>query len=111
MVYPERPVLSHHIWRGGRVVERGGLENRFARKGNGGSNPSLSAEQPRASEIRCSWTRWELARSIGLEQGTGLRSGRPFEAPFSVNPFRTIRPFPPGGPVVVPLFGSQSNGR
>ena len=29
--------------RNGRVVERGGLENRFTRKGNGGSNPSLSA--------------------------------------------------------------------
>ena len=29
--------------RGGRVVDRGGLENRFAFTGNGGSNPSLSA--------------------------------------------------------------------
>ena len=29
--------------RGGRVVYRGGLENRFPRKRNGGSNPSLSA--------------------------------------------------------------------
>jgi hypothetical protein len=31
------------LWRDGRVVERGGLENRWARKGPGGSNPSLSA--------------------------------------------------------------------
>src|ERR1044072_1683032 len=29
--------------RGGRVVYRGGLENRFPREWNGGSNPSLSA--------------------------------------------------------------------
>ena len=33
--------------RGGRAVDRGGLENRFTRKGNGGSNPSLSAAAPR----------------------------------------------------------------
>jgi hypothetical protein len=33
-----------HCWRGGRVVECVGLENRFTRKGNEGSNPSLSAE-------------------------------------------------------------------
>ena len=31
--------------RGARVVERGGLENRYARKGIGGSNPSPSATQ------------------------------------------------------------------
>jgi hypothetical protein len=30
-------------WRGGRVVYRGGLENRFGLTANGGSNPSLSA--------------------------------------------------------------------
>jgi hypothetical protein len=29
--------------RGGRVVYRGGLENRFGLTANGGSNPSLSA--------------------------------------------------------------------
>ena len=29
-------------WRDGRVVECGGLENHFARKGDGGSNPPLS---------------------------------------------------------------------
>ena len=32
------------IWRGGRAVECGGLENRFTLTGNGGSNPSLSAD-------------------------------------------------------------------
>ena len=31
--------------RGGRVVECGGLENRYACKGIGGSNPSPSATQ------------------------------------------------------------------
>ena len=36
-----QPVKIH--WRGGRVVECGGLENRYTRKGIGGSNPSLSA--------------------------------------------------------------------
>ena len=30
-------------WRGGRVVYRGGLENRFGLTPDGGSNPSLSA--------------------------------------------------------------------
>ena len=30
-------------WRGGRVVEGNGLENRRARKGTAGSNPVLSA--------------------------------------------------------------------
>ena len=30
------------VWRGGRVVERGGLENRYAFTGIGGSNPPLS---------------------------------------------------------------------
>ena len=30
--------------RGGRVVYRGGLENRFGLTANGGSNPSLSAK-------------------------------------------------------------------
>ena len=37
------------VRRGGRVVERGGLENRCAFTGTGGSNPSLSAERPRVS--------------------------------------------------------------
>ena len=37
--------------RGGRVVYRGGLENRFGRKPNGGSNPSLSASL-RWNEVR-----------------------------------------------------------
>jgi hypothetical protein len=37
-----------HAWRGGRVVECGGLENRYVgNPGVGGSNPPLSA--PRAS--------------------------------------------------------------
>ena len=31
------------------VVERGGLENRCARKGTGGSNPFLSAKQQKSS--------------------------------------------------------------
>jgi hypothetical protein len=31
-------------WRGGRVVYRGGLENRFGLTPDGGSNPSLSAK-------------------------------------------------------------------
>ena len=30
------------LWRGGRVVECGGLENRYPRKGIIGSNPILS---------------------------------------------------------------------
>ena len=32
--------------RGARVVDRAGLENRCARKGTVGSNPTLSATQP-----------------------------------------------------------------
>ena len=32
----------YSYWRGGRVVECGGLENRITCKGDGGSNPSLS---------------------------------------------------------------------
>jgi hypothetical protein len=33
------------LWRGGRVVYCGGLENRFPLTRDGGSNPSLSANQ------------------------------------------------------------------
>jgi hypothetical protein len=32
-------------WRDARVVERGGLENRYTSNGIGGSNPPLSAKQ------------------------------------------------------------------
>ena len=38
-------------WRGGRAVECGGLENRFTCKGNGGSNPSLSAKRKPSHEV------------------------------------------------------------
>jgi preprotein translocase subunit SecE len=41
-LWPGKPVCER---RGGRVVYRGGLENRFGRKPNGGSNPSLSARR------------------------------------------------------------------
>ena len=34
------------VWRNGRVVDRGGLENRCACEGTGGSNPSFSAKTP-----------------------------------------------------------------
>src|SRR5204863_7468280 len=34
---------ADQTWRGGRVVDGGGLENHCTRKGTGGSNPSLSA--------------------------------------------------------------------
>jgi hypothetical protein len=37
------------VWRGGRVVDGGGLENHCTRKGTGGSNPSLSAILPRST--------------------------------------------------------------
>ena len=44
---PEGPWIRIHqsslSRRGGRVVYRGGLENRFGLTANGGSNPSLSA--------------------------------------------------------------------
>ena len=33
------------IWRGGRVVYGGGLENRWGVTAPGGSNPSLSAKE------------------------------------------------------------------
>ena len=36
-------------WRGARVVEWGGLENRYTRKGIEGSNPSLSASLQRSN--------------------------------------------------------------
>ena len=35
--------LAIKVWRGGRVAERAGFENRYIRKGIGGSNPPLSA--------------------------------------------------------------------
>ena len=35
--------IINPCWRGARVVELDGLENRCARKGTEGSNPSLSA--------------------------------------------------------------------
>src|SRR5438445_11820322 len=37
--------------RGGRVVYRGGLENRFGLTADGGSNPSLSARNLRAKRL------------------------------------------------------------
>lgn len=37
-------LLTSVSWTGGRVVERGGLENRYARECIGGSNPSLSGD-------------------------------------------------------------------
>jgi hypothetical protein len=37
------PRLHFGLWRGGRVVYCGGLENRFGFTADGGSNPSLSA--------------------------------------------------------------------
>jgi hypothetical protein len=36
-------------WRDARVVERGGLENRYTSNGIGGSNPPLSAFARRSS--------------------------------------------------------------
>ena len=37
--------VKQYNWRGGRAVECVGLENRYTRKGTGGSNPPLSAVQ------------------------------------------------------------------
>ena len=53
-----KPRLCGGGWRGGRVVYCGGLENRFGFTADGGSNPSLSANQQRGG-----WT-W-----IGAEAG------------------------------------------
>ena len=39
-------IYSRSPWRGGRVVEGAGLENRYIRKGIAGSNPALSATIP-----------------------------------------------------------------
>jgi hypothetical protein len=38
-----RKIFIFAAWRNGRVVDRGGLENRCACEGTGGSNPSFSA--------------------------------------------------------------------
>jgi hypothetical protein len=40
------------LGRGGRVVERGGLENRYSCKGIGGSNPPLSAKKKKKIKIK-----------------------------------------------------------
>lgn len=40
--------MVNERWRGAGAVERGGLENRCARKRTEGSNPSLSATRPSA---------------------------------------------------------------
>ena len=45
-----------HLWRGGRVVYCGGLENRFGFTADGGSNPSLSAN--------CAAVRLETIRNL-----------------------------------------------
>jgi hypothetical protein len=37
-------IFTFASWRNGRVVDRGGLENRCACEGTGGSNPSFSAK-------------------------------------------------------------------
>ncbi len=58
-------------WRGGRAVECGGLENRFARKGNGGSNPSLSANAAREEGDATTLEDAELAPSIF--RGCGIK--------------------------------------
>jgi hypothetical protein len=43
-VLPSLPIsVVESMWRSGRVVECDGLENRWTRKGLGGSNPSSSA--------------------------------------------------------------------
>ncbi len=44
-------IFAAHFWRGARVVDRVCLENRCARKGTGGSNPSLSAKAGRADPV------------------------------------------------------------
>lgn len=62
---------SPPVRRGGRAVECGGLENRFTRKGNGGSNPSLSAKSGRVAAFESELGKAELARSLSkltLEQ-------------------------------------------
>lgn len=50
---PDRVILLPS-WTGVRVVEGTGLENRQTGNGFEGSNPSLSAEWPAASQWRCS---------------------------------------------------------
>ena len=45
------------MWRGCRVVEGGGLENRWGVTASGGSNPSLSAN-------RTDWESRELSREV-----------------------------------------------
>jgi hypothetical protein len=39
-----RKIFTFAVRRNGRVVDRGGLENRCACEGTGGSNPSFSAK-------------------------------------------------------------------
>ena len=44
-------MLESYDWRGGRVVDCTGLENRSAGNRAEGSNPSLSAEQGEQHEV------------------------------------------------------------
>ena len=62
--------------RGGRVVYRGGLENRFRRKPDGGSNPSLSASL-RWNEVRARLPRRSAAQAGENEKCFELRLGKP----------------------------------
>ena len=57
-------VFNARYWRGARVVDRVCLENRSARKGTGGSNPSLSANAARAAGDRGTKKEAELAQSL-----------------------------------------------
>jgi GWxTD domain-containing protein len=64
--------------RGGRVVECGGLENRFTLTGNGGSNPSLSARSkavPPSGPGGFSFVSWS-GTAPGMRISPILRSNR-----------------------------------
>ena len=45
-------LIYFYARRDGRAVECGGLENRWARKGSGGSNPSLSAKKNPSTSLK-----------------------------------------------------------
>src|SRR6266566_1664378 len=65
------------VWTGGRAVETAGLENRYARKGIEGSNPSLSVPRVIAppGAARVAGRGRKTAEDGGRRRGAGLMRG------------------------------------
>jgi hypothetical protein len=81
-------VKLYRDWRGGRVVDGSGLENRHTRKGIGGSNPSLSASTFVIWHLRVGDTYTDTTGQDTPESGTDQhpQTARPRHTPARPGP-------------------------